>query len=406
MVDLVPVTFCRQHETTSISITPPPSLAAVQSDAQDISSLPATNDTSVTEDITRLALEALVHFQLEEERNARLLGNNEDGDFNDADDQGDEEHADDDEDEFWTSVRNRAMERDGETDYVEGPLVEDLALSVNESSEEVDGTYLDTDDSNYVDELEGAVDNDTDGNHDDSEVSSAIQFPPFAERYYGVAGHMPEDPDEDDDWSGSDYSSEPDYSDEEADSQDKKSDRNCNKKVSLFTQYKRILPPNLFIDCDPPTQFPTESIYRTPGTFDIPQGIYALVKDIVLDSVYCEVVMARSMMMRVNDYGLKKGSLCCMKIYPKRHDSAERTRKSNNQLKTEVKAYQRLAEAARRDKPGFWFLMQLDASLQDESRYYLIMVSILFSSRFVHGFLLILKCVAAHENRSARDFAK
>lgn len=370
MVNFPPFTFCRDREIAlPVSGTPPHSLAG-QADAQNVP-LPVTNDTGVTKHITRLALE--------NDRLEAVVGEY-------FDDQGDEEHAEHDEDEYWVSVRNREVEKDGETDYVEGPLHDDSALSVNEPYDEVDGTYLDAADnsSDYVDELEeGAADNDSD--HDDPDVSSVILHLPFAERYYGVAGHMPEDPDDNDDWSSSDYSSEPDYSDEEdsdSESQDyAKGDahKKSKKRASLFLQYRRILPPNLFTDSDPPIQFPMEPIYHTPDTFDIPQGIYALVKDIALDSIFCEVVMARSMMMRVNDHGLKKGSLCCMKIYPKRQDSAGRTRKSNNQLKTEIKAYQRLAGAAREDKPGFLFLMQLDASLQDESRYFLVMASTPFS---------------------------
>ena len=59
--------------------------------------------------------------------------------------------------------------------YVEGPLLEDLASFSNEcSDDDVDSTYLETteDDSDYADEFEGAADNDTDGNHEDSDVSS------------------------------------------------------------------------------------------------------------------------------------------------------------------------------------------------------------------------------------------
>ena len=55
-------------------------MAADQADVQDVP-LPATNDTGITEDVTRLALEALVHFQLEEESNGRLPDNNKDGEF-------------------------------------------------------------------------------------------------------------------------------------------------------------------------------------------------------------------------------------------------------------------------------------------------------------------------------------
>ena len=134
-------------------------------------------------------------------------------------------------------------------------------------------------------------------------------------------------------------------------------------------QYKRILLPNLYTDCNLPIPFPTESIYHTPDAFDIPQGIYVLVKAIALDSVYCEVVMARSMMMRANDHGLKKGSLCGMKIYPKHQDSAERTRKSRH-----TKGLQQL-----RERTSLFFCLFFDASLQDESRYFLVMVSTLFS---------------------------
>lgn len=441
MVDLVPLISCPESElafpTSSsrfrISNTPitSPSLDAVQAkdetDAHDIP-LPAPNDTGMTEDITRRALEAFVRFQLEEQRKACFLGD-EGSDFNDVvetadseyfDDQGDEDEAQDDEDEYWGSDRTGECQGDGEPDFVEGPVVEDLASAANEYPDEVDGNYLDAagNCSDYSEEFEAGADDrftgasgddiDCDDDYEDPELS----FPsiPFAERYYGVAGHQPEDPDDEDDWSDSDYSSESDCSegeDSESDSQDycKKGDarQKRSRRSSLFTQYKRILPPNLF-GCDPPSQFPIEPIYNTPDSLNIPQGIYALVKDIALDSLLCQVVMARSMMMRINGYGLKKGELCCIKIYSKNHESAERRRKSNNQLKTEIKAYQRLAEAARRDKPGFLFLMQLDASLQDESSYFLIMVSIPFI--LVHCSCKLLHCLATHENRSAHYFAK
>ena len=397
MTDLVPLVSCPENEIafatspsflrTSGTLTSAPSLNAVQArdetDTQGVP-LPANNDTSITEGITRLALEALVLFKLEEERTARSLGNSEAGEFSDgveaADaenvDQEYEDEAEDDDDEYWGSdrIRQREADREAESDYVEGPLLEDLT---NEHPDETENT-------------------DDDDDYEDPEVPlSVIQHVPFAERYYGVAGHQREDPDSDDDWSGSDYSSEPDYSEgelsepgSEDDSKKSNAQSKGSKRFSLFTQYKRIIPPNHFPDRVPPTQFPTEPIYSTPDSFDIPQGIYALVEDIAVDSLLCEVIMARSMMMRVNGYGLKKGELCCIKIYSKDHETAERTRKSNHYLRNEIKAYQRLAEAARRDKPGFLFLMQLGASLQDESRYFLIMASpffsFLFSSFFLH----------------------
>ena len=80
------------------------------------------------------------------------------------------------------------MERDEDTDYVEGPLLEDLpSFSHERSDDDGDGTYLETraeDDSDYADEFEGAADNDTDGDHEDSDVSScAFQYLPFAGHY-------------------------------------------------------------------------------------------------------------------------------------------------------------------------------------------------------------------------------
>lgn len=387
MADLVPLVSCPENEIafptspsflrTSGTLTSPPSLNAVQArdetDTQEVP-LPANNDTSITEDITRLALEALVLFQLEEERKTRFLGNSEVGEFNDGVEAADtesvdkeyEDEAEDDDDEYWGSDRTgqRQADREAEADYVKGPLLEDLEDLTNEHPDETEIT-------------------DDDDDYEDPEMPlSVIQHVPFAERYYGVAGHQLEDPDSDDDWSGSDYSSEPDYSEgelsepgSEDDSKKSNAQSKGSKRFSLFTQYKRIIPPDHFPGGVPPTQFPTEPIYSTPDSFDIPQGIYALVEDITLDSLFCELIMARSMMMRVNGYGLKKGELCCIKIYSKDHETAERTRKSNHYLRNEIKAYQRLAEAARRDKPGFLFLMQLDASLQDESRYFLIMAS-------------------------------
>ena len=320
MVDLVLPTFRPQHA--------PLSTYAVQaSDKTDAPFKIAHNDTSLTETTTYLALEALVRFQLGKKRNTRLLADNESGNYN-----------------FGLKAT------DGE--YVEGPGAGDPALS-NNRSYETDGNYLDPTKNNS--DYPGVVGNLSGYDYDckDSEMSFAsISFP---EHYSGCDPHN-------DDFSDSDsYSYESGSQGYlERDDTQQKSSRKC----SLFSQYKRILPPNFFSGY-PPTQFPTEPIYCTSCPFNIPPGIYAFVKKIAVE---CEIVMVRSMMKQVDGYGVKEGQLCCMKIYSKYHESAQRRRRMNDQLKTEVKVYQRLAEAARKDKPGFLFLMQLDASLQDESR--------------------------------------
>ena len=422
----VPLVSCPEHEIAFLAsrrcftpMAPPSRDVDREKDKTDVP-LPGPNNTGVTEHITRLALEALVRFQLEEQRKFFLLDNDMYRDFDDGvevakgeyfDDQGDEHQAEDqtedDEDEYWGSDRTGEEWEDRESVFFQGLVV---ASADNEHSDDVDSTYLGTveNDSGYMADSETrAAAGDTDWDHDeeDPDVSfSAVQIIPFAERYYGVAGHQPKD--SNNDWSSSDYYSSDCSEDEDSEfgSQGYSEDGDIRKKGNrtLFTQYRLILPPNLF-DCDPPIQFSTQPIFYL-NPIDIPQGIYAFVKDIVVDSSLCQLVMARSMMQQVNGYGLKKGELCCMKIYSKNHDTAERTRRSSNHLMTEIKAYQRLAEAARRDKPGFLFLMQLDASLQDESRYYLIMVSPpphpAFYSCMAHA------SIATHENRFADCFAK
>ena len=321
--------------------------------------LPTPNKTGMTGDITRLALQALVGFQLGEQRKVHSLDNNVDSDLDGGveaakgeyfDDQGGEDQGEDqtedqtgdDEDGYRRSDKTGEKEGGRGTDCVQGPFVTSVD---NKHFDKVGGTYFD------------------------------------ARNDYGVA--RPEDPN--DDWSSSDYYSDcSEDQDSESGSQDYYEEGDTQKRSwrrSLFTQYRLVLPPNS-LNCDPPAQFPTEPIYY-PVALHIPQGIYAFVKDVAVDSSLCQLVMARSMMKRINDYGLKKGGLCCIKIYSKNHNTAERARNSKIHLKTEIKAYQRLAEAARRDKPGFLFLMQLDASLQDDSRYYLIMVNTPFFLPFI-----------------------
>jgi len=147
---------------------------------------------------------------------------------------------------------------------------------------------------------------------------------------------------------------------------------------NLFAQYGALLPsdkmPEKYKRCHLKLKKRVSLPFNTQSS--IPRSCYRVV-DFLHTNNFSEVVVAQSM--AEDDKKGSGGKLCCIKIY--RHGwLLPNPEDSRPELQAETKAYQRLSEAVQSKRPGFQFLMQLQALLHDESRTFFIMVRLLRSA--------------------------
>ncbi|KAF8153154.1 kinase-like domain-containing protein [Crassisporium funariophilum] len=341
---------------------------------------------ALTLEIIRAALENLVSFQREEERKALLDCAQQNGDLDatEVNYNTDEEDSGEDNEDQEESGNSEGSEQGDEGQDIMRQENQGSATSEEEEEEGRDDQLDEEDDERLTEEcvvgwtslygadIDGSATPDenresSDGHISDSQVSNT--------HYDDVEGS---DGDE-----NIGHSNDISELDDERNSEDEFwSDNSPPRPIisndepeDLFTQYQRILPVTEF--SGPPPPLPDSAIYVDPG-FNMSPGLYEIIKPLTSTSsrksgLDCDLVIARSAIGRYRDYGMAKGDVCCIKIYHRTGGTRREREGHMDQWKNEVIAFQRIAEAARRDKFGFLFLMSLDASLRDESRCFLIM---------------------------------